>query len=79
MFQTFARLHSEYVTKAQRPDQELSQVAVQVIAGYFRSHPLPAEREVQIRSLMASQKWPQPPLKSLRVRPEPVQKAAVKP
>jgi predicted Zn-dependent protease len=79
MFQTFARLHSEYVTKAQRPDQELSQVAVQVIAGYFRSHPLPAEREAQIRRLMASQKWPQPPLKALRVQAEPVQKAAAKP
>jgi predicted Zn-dependent protease len=79
MFQTFARLHNEYVTKAQRPDQELSQVAVQVIAGYFRSHPLPAEREAQIRSIMVSQNWPQPPLKALRVRPEPLEKAAAKP
>jgi predicted Zn-dependent protease len=79
MFQAFAKLHREYVTKAQSPDQELSQVAIQVITGYFRSHPLPAEREAQIRRIMDAQKWPQPPLKALRVQAEPVQNAAAKP
>jgi predicted Zn-dependent protease len=77
MFQTFARLHSAYVNKAQSPDQELSQVALQGIAGYFRSHPLPEEREAQIRRLMASRKWPQPPEKKLRVGAEPANTAAV--
>jgi predicted Zn-dependent protease len=75
LFQTFGRLEKEYVSKAQSPDQELSQVAIKGIAGYFRSHPLPAEREAQIRRIMASQKWPQPPERELRVRPEPVRTA----
>jgi predicted Zn-dependent protease len=68
MFQTFARLHREYVTKAQNPGQELSQVAIDGILGYFRSHPLPSEREAQIRRIMASQQWPQPAEKAMRVR-----------
>jgi len=71
MFRTFGRLHGEYVGKARSPDQELSQVAIQGIIGYFRSHPLPAEREAQIRRLMTSQKWPQPPERPLRLRPSP--------
>jgi predicted Zn-dependent protease len=75
LFQTFARLEKSSQEKAQSPDQELSQVAINGIVGYFRSHPLPAEREAQIRRIMASQKWPQPPEKPLRVRPEPVRAA----
>jgi beta-barrel assembly-enhancing protease len=75
LFQTFGRLEKEYVSKAQSPDQELSQVAIKGIVGYFRSHPLPAEREAQIRRIMASQKWPQPAERNLRVRPEPVRTA----
>jgi beta-barrel assembly-enhancing protease len=78
LFQTFGRLEKEYVSKAQSPDQELSQVAIKGIVGYFRSHPLPAEREAQIRRIMASQKWPQPPERNLRVRPEAVQTAGAK-
>ena len=78
MFQTFARLHNAYVNKAQSPDQEFSQVALQGIAGYFRSHPLPEEREAQIRRIMTSRKWPLPPEKKLRVSPEPASTAAVK-
>jgi predicted Zn-dependent protease len=70
-FQTFGRLHGEYVSKAKSPNQELSQVAIAGIVGYFRSHPLPAEREAQIRQMMTSQKWPQPPERPLRLRPSP--------
>jgi predicted Zn-dependent protease len=79
MFQTFARLHNAYVNKAQSPDQEFSQVALQGIAGYFRSHPLPEEREAQIRRIMTSRNWPQPPEKKLRLSPEPAKTAAVHP
>jgi beta-barrel assembly-enhancing protease len=77
MFQTFARLQRKYVTKAENPGQELSQVAIDGILGYFRSHPLPAEREQQIRRIMASQKWPQPAEKALKVKPESVKTARV--
>jgi predicted Zn-dependent protease len=76
MFQTFGRLHRQYVTNAASPDQELSQVAIQGILGYFRSHPLPEEREKQIRRIMASRKWPEPPEKPMRVRPESAHAAA---
>jgi predicted Zn-dependent protease len=76
MFQKLGKLHREYVSKAQSPDQELSQVAIEGIVGYFRSHPLPEEREAQIRRIMTSQNWPQPPEKALRVRAEPPKTAA---
>jgi predicted Zn-dependent protease len=76
LFQTFARLERRYADKAQSPDQEMSQAVLEGIAGYFRSHPLAAEREAQIRQVMASRKWPQPPERELRVRPEPAQNAA---
>ena len=76
MFQAFGRLHRAYVLKAQTPDQELSQVAIQGIVGYFRSHPLPAEREAQILRIITSRNWPQPHEKNLRVHAEPVHTAA---
>src|SRR6266567_3883696 len=69
MFETFARLQREYVLKAESPDQELSEVAIQGIMGYFRSHPLPQERINQIQRIMANKKWPAHPEKTLRVRP----------
>src|SRR5215467_6303001 len=74
LFQTFARLEREYIQKAESPDEELSQVAIQTIEGYFRSHPAPEDREHQIRSLIASEKWPQPkekPLKFHLAEPKP--------
>ena len=67
MFQKFAKLEREYVQKAESPQEELSQVAIQTIQGYFRSHPLSAERINQIQSLIASEKWPQPKEKPLKV------------
>ena len=53
MFETFDRLYQEYVKRAKSPQEELSQVAIQTIEGYFRSHPLPSERIEQIRKLIA--------------------------
>ena len=57
MFETFDRLYQEYVKRAKSPQEELSQVAIQTIAGYFRSHPLPSERIEQIRKLIAENNW----------------------
>ena len=67
LFQMLERLDREYVQKAENPQQELSQVAIQTIQGYFRSHPLPQERERQVRSLIASQRWPEPKEKPLQI------------
>jgi len=66
MFEAFERLDRQYVEKPASPDEEVSQVAIQSIIGYFRSHPLPNERTRQIRSLIASEKWPQPSERPLR-------------
>lgn len=67
MFEAFARLDRQYIQKAETPDQELSQVAIESIEGYFRSHPLPEEREQQIKQMTASQRWRTPQEKPLRV------------
>ena len=64
MFQTFAQLHKKYVLKSGAPDEEMSKVAIEGIMGYFRSHPLPEEREAQIKRIMAANDWP-----ALRERP----------
>jgi len=76
LFETFQRLHRQYVLKAESPDQELSQVAIAGIKGYFRSHPLPEERVNQLERIIAAKKWASVPEKALRVRPESAQKIA---
>jgi predicted Zn-dependent protease len=57
MFETFQRLYDQTHSKASNPGEELSQVAQQALEGYFRSHPLPAERIAQVQNLIASQHW----------------------
>lgn len=67
MFEAFAKLERQYVKRAETPDQELSQVAIGSIIGYFRSHPLPEEREQQIRRMIVSQGWPAREERALKV------------
>jgi predicted Zn-dependent protease len=69
MFETFARVHRESAMKADSPDDELSQVAIAGIEGYFRSHPLPEERINQVEQIIAAKKWPTRPEKALRLHP----------
>jgi len=57
VFERFAKLHEEYVIHAQSPDQELSELAIQSLNGYFRSHPLPSERLAQANRIIAEQHW----------------------
>jgi predicted Zn-dependent protease len=57
MFERFAKLHSEYVVHARSPEEELTQLAIQSLRGYFRSHPLPSERLAQANSLIAQEGW----------------------
>jgi predicted Zn-dependent protease len=56
-FERFAKLHDEYAIHAQSPEEELSQLAIQSLNGYFRSHPLPSERLAQAKSIIAEQHW----------------------
>jgi predicted Zn-dependent protease len=57
MFERFAKLCDEYVIHARSPDEELSQLAIQSLNGYFRSHPLPSERLAQAESSIAENHW----------------------
>jgi len=49
----WTQLHSEYVIHAETPTGELSQVAIEGLTGYFRTHPLPAERLAQVNEVIA--------------------------
>lgn len=57
LFETFSKLHSEYIIHAQTPEQELSELAIQSLQGYFRSHPETSERLAQARKVIAEEKW----------------------
>ena len=76
MFETFGRLHREYVLKADSPDQELSKVAIAGLVGYFRSHPLPEERISQIERIISRNRWPRQAERALRLHPEAIKTEA---
>lgn len=56
-FERFAKLHKEYVIHAETPEEELSELAIQSLGGYFRTHPLPSERIEQANRIIAEQHW----------------------
>ncbi|HTW57309.1 MAG TPA: M48 family metalloprotease [Terriglobales bacterium] len=57
LFEKCAKLHKEYIIHAQSPEEELSQLAVQSLEGYFRSHPQPSERLAQADAVIAHEGW----------------------
>lgn len=57
LFEKFAKLHKEYIIHAQTPEQELSELTIQSLEGYFRSHPEPSERIAQANVLIAHERW----------------------
>jgi len=57
LFERFAKLHNEYIIHAQNPEEELSELAIQSLEGYFRSHPQPSERLAQANALIAEEGW----------------------
>jgi predicted Zn-dependent protease len=57
MFERLAKLQREYVIHAENSEEELSQLAIASLGGYFRSHPLPLERLAQAHSLIAQEHW----------------------
>lgn len=57
MFQEFNELHAEYLIHAKSPEQELSELAVQSLKGYFRSHPATSDRMAQVQRLIAEEHW----------------------
>jgi predicted Zn-dependent protease len=57
VFEKFAKLRNEYVIHTQSPEEELSELAIQSLEGYFRSHPQPSERLAQANRLIAQEGW----------------------
>jgi len=57
LFERLAKLSNEYVIHAQTPEQELSELAIQSLEGYFRSHPQPSERLAQAQEVIAHEHW----------------------
>jgi len=57
LFQKLNELHAEYVIHAKSPEQELSELAVQSLEGYFRSHPATSGRIAQVERVIAEEHW----------------------
>lgn len=57
LFEKLAKLHNEYIIHAQSPEEELSELAIQSLEGYFRSHPQPSERLMQANAIIAQEGW----------------------
>ena len=57
LFEKFNELRAEYVIHAKSPEQELSELAIQSLEGYFRSHPVSSERLSQVERLIAEEGW----------------------
>jgi predicted Zn-dependent protease len=57
IFTRLVKLSNEFVIHAQSPEEELSELAIQSLTGYFRSHPLPSERLDQVHRLIAEEHW----------------------
>ncbi len=57
LFEKFGNLQKEYVIHAETPEDELSELALQSLEGYFRSHPEPSERRAQANRLIAQEGW----------------------
>jgi predicted Zn-dependent protease len=57
LFEKFSKLNNEYIIHAQSPEEELSELAIQSLEGYFRSHPQPSERLAQANRLITQEGW----------------------
>jgi len=65
LLERWTRLRQEYVIHAENPTDELSQLAIDSLTGYFRTHPLPSERLAQANEVIAQDHLPvDKPLKS---------------
>ena len=54
----FLRWDREYVTHSDAPADALSQLAIDGLQGYFRSHPLASERLARVKTVIASDRLP---------------------
>jgi predicted Zn-dependent protease len=67
LFTEFARLeNSTRQASDADPVTEAMRLSLDTLQGYFQSHPPSIQRSQQVRSLIAAQHWPSPPLTCLR-------------
>jgi predicted Zn-dependent protease len=52
LLERWTKLHSDYVIHSETPAGELSQLAIDGLSGYFRTHPLPTERLEQVNEVI---------------------------
>jgi predicted Zn-dependent protease len=52
VFETMEQTRQRYLLRARTPQDEISQVALETLRGYFRSHPLPEERKQQVEAMI---------------------------
>ena len=57
LFERFQKLEEDSRRRGRDPGEEVNVVLHDTLEGYFRSHPLPAERIAQIQGLIASNHW----------------------
>lgn len=55
LFETFDKLAGRRTRPAGTPQEEAARVALGTLAGYFQSHPWPAERAARIRAMIQSE------------------------
>jgi predicted Zn-dependent protease len=58
LLEKFTKLDREYVIHAETPTDELSQLTIDGLMGYFRSHPLSSERLAQAKEIIAQDNIP---------------------
>ena len=58
LLERWTHLHDEYVSHAETPPEAISQLAIDGLEGYFRTHPLPSERLAQAREVIAQDQLP---------------------
>jgi len=58
LFQAFERVYPTKNVRGDTPPEELSKVALETLEGYFRSHPLNAQRIDQIQKMIAGGQLP---------------------
>ena len=71
LFEMLERMHKQYVRRSSTPPGEMTRVAWETVLGYFRSHPLPAERKQHISQLLRQNPaWAAKPETPLTVSPK---------
>jgi len=57
LFLRFHEIQMDRATRAKSPQQELSELAIQSLEGYFRSHPPTGDRIGQVEQVIADEHW----------------------